>query len=554
MKRNKNLLVKQLDQKFTAIVTKSLVTEAFINALPFPGEEVEANLESFVEYSNTVLNSLSPESLIARALEAAETNYPDKPEYNDALTDLENSVSSVVRQIATEAANDAYLSDDTTPEIVETAKLDQKATDKLAQLSKQNGIKGISKVIKKTVIDTIKKEKAEYEEEQKMREDIRDMLKSEDNSRQESGNFADTAETAENADAPAPATDAVESYLNYLLAPTDARHPISFFSKLQDVCMEGLMSYPDFHEEFNHKFAAKITLESTFDYFDKSKMPLNEKLEYLAIASEGAAECANMTPEEKAMKMKRIAKTAFICSICIMTMMQTLKTMRLCSPSLGQVKDFVNTPTKNPEIDKVALTELEPEIADTTNGVRKSIAMGAMTLSDAVTAQEALNKIKTQLERIAATESMKYTHEKIMNDLTTALENLSRCIDEGGCVKTPSEPAITSEFVSSQKANNISRMEYVVKRIARDPSVTYCQISVNGQTKIEQADDLIIEIVGYNASDIPVKKEELTLAAAPEFGNNIAEVLKYTANYCDFGTKPVYIYYLDAGYKVNIKG
>ena len=237
MKRNKNLLVKQLDQKFTAIVTKSLVTEAFINALPFPGEEVEANLESFVEYSNTVLNSLSPETLIARALEAAETDYPNNPEYNDALTDLEDSVSSVVRQIATEAANDAYLSDDTTPEIVETAKLDQKATDKLAQLSKQNGIKGISKVIKKTVIDTIKKEKAEYEEEQKMRDDIRDMLKSEDNSRQESGNFADTAETAENADAPAPATDAVESYLNYLLAPTDARHPISFFSKLQEQLM-----------------------------------------------------------------------------------------------------------------------------------------------------------------------------------------------------------------------------------------------------------------------------------------------------------------------------
>lgn len=88
----------------------------------------------------------------------------------------------------------------------------------------------------------------------------------------------------------------------------------------------------------------------------------------------------------------------------------------------------------------------------------------------------------------------------------------------------------------------------------RDPAVDHIQIDVDSKEKIGNAGTAYVQVYGMNAANIKVASSSVVLEIVPEFGSTLAEVIRNIANYCDFGTKIVYLYFTDSGYRVPVKG
>lgn len=542
MRRNRNLLVEQLNEKFVGQATKSLITEAFINALPFDRNAIAKESAKFAEFSNIVLNSMSPETMLSRAIESTSDGN-----YQSALKEIETQVKDITSNAADEIANETTLSDETTPEIVNAAKLDADSVRKLSNVSKDAGISAISKIIKENVIAAIKQDKDAYEEEQSIREEIKEVLKKEDNTTDDSGNIADEQPIESNG-------KAIEAYLDYLLAPTDVRHPISLLSKLQDMAMEGLLYLPDSSEEFDPILSAKIVMESTFDYFNSDSITPIQKLSQMAIASEGEHEYNQMNEDEKRCKMKKIAKTAFICSICILTLLQTLKTMHFIHPKAEDVRKIIDNKTQYKSIDNDQFDKIAPIISHGVDITNKSIALGSLTLAEAVEQQNKLENIQNTLSRIIATENMKDSYNNLMSKVSNAMESLDQYIVNKDIDTSNTEMPITSELAARAKSNNIATLEYNVNQMSKHPTVFSVRIPINSSEEINESGTAIITLQGMTNNDIVIRENSINLEILPEFGNTLAEVIRNIANYCSFENKGVYIYYTDSGYTVPIKG
>lgn len=527
MKRRSTVVENQLRNKFMSICTTGIVTETFIRALPFNKTEVKENLSEFTNYATNVCRALESETLLTRAIESTE-NSTQKA----FLSDLKSDLSSIANDATRRIVNESNCCDDSNEDVVKNATLDKEEVKKLVDASAKNGVSSISKIIQDNIIDTIKKDKEAYEEEQKMRNEIKEVLKKEEIPDNESSDVS------------------VESYLNYLLSPTDVRHPISLFSKLQDICMENLMYSPESNKEINSYILSKVTLESTFPYFNNKKS-LQSELKDLSIAVEGMNEYNELNDNEKECKKKKIAKTAFICSIAIMTMLQTLKTMNLMKPSISDVRNVIDNPTKIDKIDENKFIPIEPEINKVTDTVKKQIAMGALNVLEANEAKESLLKIQSALENINISDST--NKFKLLEKLSTAIESTDEYINKSFS-STASEKPITSAFASRQKEANICALEVAVKRLARDPAVDHIQIDVDSKEKIGNAGTAYVQVYGMNAANIKVTSSSVVLEIVPEFGSTLAEVIRNIANYCDFGTKIVYLYFTDSGYRVPVKG
>ena len=363
MKRNTTLLTDKVRNKLMNKCVSAIITEAFINALPFDKTELANESTNFSRYAANVIGKMHPESLLDHAMES--TKHDQKAHLY--VQNLKDAVESVVDTATKRIVQESFSTENTVPEIVAQAKLNSDETEKFVAASKQAGTDAVAKLVKDKMIDVIKDEREAYEEEVKLREEVKDIIKKENEDLR--------ASMISNED------EAFESYLNLVLAPTDARRHISVFSKMQDVCMEAIMhSTEEYSGEIPYHTMEKITLESTFNYFDLSNRSLFEELDSMLIVTESAvdADCAGEMLE---IKKKKVAKTAFICSICIMTLLETLKTMQLAKPDLADVKNFVDDVTTVKNIAKTNLKKKDAEAA--VNATIDAIA-GALKAGDKV--------------------------------------------------------------------------------------------------------------------------------------------------------------------------
>ena len=73
------LLTEQVRTKLMNKCVTAVVTEAFINALPFDKKELAKESASIVNYATNVIGKMHPETLLDRAMES--TKYDQQPHF-----------------------------------------------------------------------------------------------------------------------------------------------------------------------------------------------------------------------------------------------------------------------------------------------------------------------------------------------------------------------------------------------------------------------------------------------------------------------------------------
>lgn len=564
LKPNKNMLAAKLRQKFTGKCVTAIVTEAFVNGLPLNQEEIANESAELGRYAARVLATMHPDTLLDQALESVAGD----PYATLFLKNLKGDISAVVESAVDRTLKERSLSDQTTPEIVEQATLDSKEVQKLVNASKHNGIDAVSKVIHDKMIKTIKDEKASYEQSEALKEKIKEVIQDNPTDDHSVGAPADTqspnqgfdgetsaptdSETEGEGEASQAAEDnALESYLNYALDPTDAREPISFFSRLQDVCMESILhSTENWTGEIPYETLQQITLESTLPFFDLSNRTLQEELRAIQIATESVEEAMSchehdgmLSPEEKAHKMKKIAKTSLICTICILTLLETLKTMHLKNPTMDQVKDFIAKPTAHTDAAVSKLDNVELKVNKAANEIKKSVALGSLASVESAIAKESLNNVKDILNGLAINPMLNEQKDRIISTIDSALEAVG---------PTPKSRDQSAGWIARAKNDNLVAMEHALKLLTMKPMVKNIRICMESSKQTEDGLRVTLEAQGLGNDGQIVNLQTFSVAAYPEFGDTIPEVVQECAQYIQLGMKPVDMYYKDSGYAVHL--
>lgn len=525
MKRNMSLLTDQVRSKLTGKCTTAVITEAFINALPFDKTELANESVNLSKYAARVIEKMHPDSILENAIESTINDS----KANLYVSNLKNAINSVVEIATQRIVQESACTEETTPEIIANTRLNSDETEKIVAASKQSGTDAVAKLVKEKMINVIKDEKSAYEISTKIREEIKDVIKKERD---------DLRATLEE-------DDAIESYLNLVLEPTDARNHISVFSKMQDVCMEAIMhSTEEYSGEIPYATIEKITLESTFPMFDLSNKDLIEDLNSMLIVTESLKECSDA---ELAEKKGKVAKTAFICTICIMTLLETLKTMHLAKPELADIKNFVNDSTTIKNLTKVNLANVEDKVNAVINDSKKSVAMGSYNLVELSQAKESLEQAKGLIEKIDATGAEDVRKTRIINNINSALTTINT-------TKSSDDKSISGHFTNRLKEENLSSLEHGISLLSKKPIVREIRIYLRSDLKCGDKSKVDVELRGLDSSGGTVAIYNISIHALNEFGETVAEVIRDCANYCDLGAKPVSMYFTDSGYVVPVKG
>lgn len=548
MNHNRNILRSQLTNKLKGKCVAYLGTRAFMNALPFDETEVVIQSDNFANYAKVVMESLHPESLLDKAIV-----YAEKAGNSAAVTylrDTNMAIESIVKDAVNRIICENATSDSTTPEIVKQAKLDESEMERLVNASKSNGLGQVGDIIKDKVIDTIKTEKAEYERAEKLKDEISEVL----NASKDDTDLGDLNDDA-----------SLESYYSTTLQVTDPRDHISFFSKLQDICMEALLhSETDEDSEINFRVIEKVTLESTFSMFDRSNMSIADKIASMTIVTEsiGDIPChsgnAMSTDAIKADKAKKLAKIAFICTICITTMLETLKTMHLAKPTMEEVQKFVSGRTDVTKISNLAdnVSALEPQIKQNLDEVRKSVALGSMTEYELSEVRENLTNLKSSIEKIPTENADIKTKNKKTEYLTKVTEaihmvnsKISAMEDAANALNEP-----LSGELSRRKEENIVALEKISKSMCRKPTVESIVIRLDGSMKsTDKLNTITLEAHGLNHSNEVIDHQTFNLHLLDRFGVNAADIVQESAKLAALGNRPIYLYFTDTQYSVPVE-
>ena len=548
MNHNRNILRSQLTNKLKGKCVAYLGTRAFMNALPFDETEVVIQSDNFANYAKVVMESLHPESLLDKAIA-----YAEKVGNSAAVTylrDTNMAIESIVKDAVNRIICENATSDSTTPDIVKQAKLDESEMERLVNASKSNGLGQVGNIIKDKVIDTIKTEKAEYERAEKLKDEISEVL----NASKDDTDLGDLNDDA-----------SLESYYSTTLQVTDPRDHISFFSKLQDICMEALLhSETDEDGEINFQVIEKVTLESTFDMFDRSNMSIADKIASMTIVIEsiGDIPCHSgntmSTDTIKADKAKKLAKIAFICTICITTMLETLKTMHLAKPTMEEVQKFVSGRTDVTKISNLAdnVSALEPQIKQNLDEVRKSVALGSMTEYELSEVRENLTNLKSSIEKIPTENADVKTKNKKTEYLTKVTEaihmvnsKISAMEDAANALNEP-----LSGELSRRKEENIVALEKISKSMCRKPAVESIVIRLDGSMKsTDKLNTITLEAHGLNHSNEVIDHQTFNLHLLDRFGVNAADIVQESAKLAALGNRPMYLYFTDTQYSVPVE-
>ena len=553
MKRNKMLLTKQVYDTLMGDAVTMVVTEAFLDSLPFNENAMKRERDGLVRYCSNVVSKMHPETLLDRAIESASDLL--KVDY---LQTLKDEISHVVEAATNRIMSSECLGTDSTPEILRKAALEDKEIDDLVVASKKAGTDAVGEICKKKLLDTIRSERESFERSEKLNREIKEVIKdeaqelrdslNEDNEeKQELAAPEETPVDAEASDETSKPEESLDSYFRVVLNSTDPRKPVTFFSRLQDVCMENLLYGNESHRgEIPFNTLEKITLESTLPYFDLSQRSLIDEMKALQISMESAIECEMMDPEEKAHKIKRITKISMICSICILTLLEVLKTMNLQKPDMDMVKKFVHHDTNIQNASDTDIERIEKRVDDATDDVRKSVALGALSADETAVAKESLAAVKKILESMNVPPEKEPVRTRLITKVTNAIE----------CVLQEPERIIRTDPTSVRiRDDNIAALEHAIRLLSRRVDVNSVNICVESNTRMgEDNRSVTLRAVGLDRRSTPASEHFFEFNTAKFLGDNIADALRECASYCDIksGHKPINIYFADQSYSVPL--
>ena len=457
---NPTILSERVHDKLETACLTAIVTETFMNALPFTTKEVIADSKKYTAYVNTVMESLHCEDMLDRAMKS----HKDNPNAMNLLTSIREAVDSAVmpatERIVTEAMKDKSCG---IGDVVDKSAFTDAEKKSLMNKRGEIGIDTISNIIKKKVVNTIKDEKAAYDASLKLKADIKDNLK-------------------ETLGESAPSLD---SYMDLVLQKSDPRDHISFFSRLQDTCMESLLkmeSKEDLQNEDNISLECLVntTINSTLRSFDKSVLTLDNSLNILSKAVESMDE----TPEDADARKDVCAHKCLIMSIIITTIMETLKTMNLWTPSLDELKEFIDSPSAYNTPAKDLGDKIHAELMNT----KKMLANPTVNKDGLSAALGAFNQMKAKISGIS--EEILPNKEDLMKEITEATTLIEGAIAEES---TGSDDDGMDYYTTRARESNVAEFDRVARVMFRNPNTKKVQIICESEGPMVKNNSITIQ-------------------------------------------------------------
>lgn len=519
MALNRVILTERVGNKLTKAALSAIVTEAVIKALPLTPAEVALEADKYAAYTTQVINSLHGENLLRSAMEANSGN-PSAMKYLNKLNDTIKSVVDVATQ---RIANETASTTDSLEEIVDQSRFTPEEMRTLTAKGKELDTSDVAEVIKDKVVATIKAEKEAYDANAQMKQDIVDTL----------------AETA-GEDAPS-----VESWIDMQLAKNDPRQPISFFSRLQDVCMESLLctESTDALEDTDNislESLVNVTINQTLDCYDTKTIPLADALEALTHVCEGL----NFSEEEQKNRLACASKKSLIMAIVILTVMETLKTMRLFCPNGDCIRKFVDTPTGLQNGNLNAGHSVSDRIMATIGKAKETARNPMYNGAELSQAFDALNDLRTAVDNIS---------EAVMpnkDSVKKALEDVC-CLIEGKMAnESTQDTSLLSHDTKLARERNIASLDKMHRIMKRDPETSKIRLCCEsaGSTKSQ-----MITAIAMDSTGAELSRLHIGIEMVPALGTVVNELHKCAEfSTCNESASMYELYFTDKCYAVPL--
>lgn len=490
---NSTILSQAVRTKLDKACLTAIVTETFMQALPFTTEEVYADAKKYTSYVKTVMESLHCENM----LNTAKKIHSNNPAALNLLSSVQEAINAAVipatNRIVMEAAEKKA---DNMNEVLDKTAFTDAEKKRLVEAKKEIPLKTISEIIKKKVVDTIKDEKEAYDAALKLKADIKENLE----------------------DSLGESAPSVEAYMDIVLQKGDYRDYTSFFSRLQDVCMESViqMETPDDSEVVSLECLVNTTINSTLSSFDKSVIDTDTSLDILS----KAVESIELVPEAD---KGNYAQKALIMSVVITTIMETLKTLNLWTPSLAELKEFIDSPTAT----KTPAVNLGNKIHDELMATKKLANDPATPKDNLAAALGCFNQIKERVSSIS--EELLPNKQSILNEITeastlveSAIAKESTGIDEDGM----------DYWTTRARESNVAEFDRVARIMFRNPDTKKVQVVCESESPFKK--DNVVTVRGLSSIGSITDQITACITMTPAF-KTLVDELKTASKFSKMG-------------------
>ena len=389
LKPNRELVRAGVFNKIRDLTFASIITEAFMNGLPFDHSELTSTSEAALcEYSKAVCESMGGAKALESAI-AATAQGPKRTLLADMLRICNESASTVAERVVQESSD--YTNNASLEELVADAGFTKKEYNKFAKDADNLDLDHIGEIIKNKVVEILKEEQANHQRVDQMNIDLAEIVNktnsdhdeaiqkqqptpdandglntndadqdgvddSVDNSTDStpaddsdmngndigSGDRPDATESdvAPDDDENDPFSDASvkkasESYLSMLnMKPEDIRHE-SFFSTLQTASLESMLYKVDCEslnpDEIDCDRLMNLTTQYSLPCMHKEKS-----------AMESLAELASIKPADVQANsnkhIKNAMEAAMVEATTVYTMLESLHTLNLIQVKPNDVR------------------------------------------------------------------------------------------------------------------------------------------------------------------------------------------------------------------------
>lgn len=429
---SKDLYRNSLTNKFKELALHTIVNECFINALPFDTTKISNDdKRSLTKYSLKALESVGGFNLIT----------------NGAKSDnkLVRSIYTICTEAAKEAAarhvNEKYDNDKNGDfkEVVDNASFTKEEYNTFINKVDNLQPDEIANTVKEKTLAVIKSEKEAYEKEAQLEEELTAAIKDEE------GNSM-----------------SVESYMDLVLDKSYTRSHVSLFSKLQESCMESLLTSED--EMDDNKIPFKALEASTFGngfvFSTEEKDPIT--------ALEGLVLCRVPDEQERC----QMPKLATICSIVIYTLLETLHTLNLFTPNTDTIKAFVNKPAYNAKTDGSVVQSAVDQALEKIKGMCTKGRTPAVELSQNLVTLEKIKENLSAVENVNGIDK-EGTIKKIDEIKSTIVDTIEN--------SRPARKEELSAFEANESTANVAEFNKIARRYRSNDNIKNIELIINSE-------------------------------------------------------------------------
>lgn len=474
---NVGILQQQLLQKFQTLGLHCIVNECFIGALPLEKSAItDDDKKMLTKYSYTVLEQLGGFSVLEQAMLSENLNDHQRLYLADVYNICTEGASDTAKRICTET--DCKNDKTQLSEIVDTAAMTDQEYKTFVSKANSLDLEEVSEVIKKKTLNVLKEEKEKMEKDNELDEELKNALA-------ESKDISDDVTT--------------ESYLDMFLDKCAAKHPVSLFSKLNDVAMESM----EITAVSDVENIGPILYRTTFEGF----LPeLNRMIDIDHLIAQESNHGEISTEECCPVPNETRSKVGLLVSTVVYTIMETLKTLNLYCPTKDTLTNFVNKEISHTQITEVNRDFVLEKASKVQNFLNNTdISKRSSKELSAIAAD--IQNIVGDLQKLLENDLNDSMASQFLIQLDQRASDIYRIIDQRAITKTV---ATESYYDKRNKSEVIAGFNHVNSVMGQHPHVSEIIL------KVDPNIPSYIAVEGLNAQHIACKKSHIYVNAAVE--------------------------------------